>query len=203
MMDERDEDIDRVLRALGAAEPGAEMEARILQRLDSGCPMIAEAKPKLSWGWALWTAGALLMLVLAVVLLHGRKAVAPREARSFPAFSPTSVPQPVQVFSAPAARRDHSVLTAITVERKSATPVAPADRGAADLPSLLAPAAPLTEQERTLARIARGSGPDDFALLNPDTREKLAQQSQAEFNRMFPQPMDQETYVATHTPIHN
>ena len=69
-----------------------------------------------------------------------------------------------------------------------------------EVASFPAPEAPLTEQEKVLLHIARHPRPSDFALLNPEARDQIAQVSRADFNQFFPQPMPQETYYESQQP---
>ena len=188
-----DQEIDHLLRSLGTAEPDARFEERLLARLSDAPGQ--RSKREAWWPTALaWSGGLALASVLGLLFVAGeRKAPAPvRVAVAAPGLA-ASAPVPRAVRLLPAVGRP-----AAGAHGTDAKPVATREPTTADLPSMLAPEAPLTEQERVLARIARGPEPDDFALLNPDTREKLARQSHVEFDKLFPKPTPQEIYLATH-----
>ncbi len=197
MTDRHEEEIDRVLRALGTAEPACGIEARILQQLNAGCPMIAEAKPKRSWGWALCVSGTLATLVLFAALLPNHRPTNQQQAHTVPTkpAALNSYPESASTRHPSSNNRLHANAPAVpTLEAK----VEPTSRGLADLPSMLAPPEPTTQQEHLLVSIAHGPGPDEFALLNPAKQDLLAQQSAAEFKQFFPPQTPQEIYLATH-----
>lgn len=203
MIDRHEEEIDRVLQALGKATAHEDMEARILRQLQ-GCPMIAEAKPKPSWGWALGTAAALASLLLAAALLSVSPWRRPPVPVPVPAAAALRAPAKAgRVAAAPTAApsrsRERPPAPLVALSSQAVSQPEPLRRGLADLPSMLAPPEPVTRQERLLSLVARGARPADVALLNPAVQELVAQQREAEFNRLFPAPIPQETYLAEHT----
>ncbi len=196
MKDLHDEEIDRVLQALGAAKPGASLEERVLARLAQ--PAEAPAR-HLRWLWPGLAAVACALLAMVFALVPRRPLV--------PAVPTVATSQAKMVSNATAEIAVVPVRNARTVPLKAiAKQPSPAlmaeekpDRGLADLPSMLAPPAPLTPQERELARLARGPKRHDFAVLNAVERERMVEQSAAEFKEFFPPPTPQEIYLAIHT----
>ena len=184
MRHEQEQGIDKLLQALGSAEPPTGMQDRILQRLAQ--EDLAPA-PQVNAGfrWP-WLAGGLAMAaVLLVAVLSQRHAapvsVAPPPTVAHMAPQTTQAPQPPA--PKPAAARH-------TAPQHAVSPVPPRQ----ELASFPAPEAPLTQQEKLLLHIAQHPGLDELALLNPEKRDEIAQMSAADFNQFFPQPLPQEKF---------
>ena len=197
---DHEQGIDRTLKALASAPPPPGMHDRILARLAHAKHEASTSRPRgfagiftmpwLASGFAL--AGALALCILfATRHTPTPPAPASAEAEERP-VSPGIPLAPIDV-ARQALPRNSSFASA----KRPATGRPTAEPELASFP---APEAPLTEQEKLLLHIARRPGPDDFALLNPEARDQVAQASRADFNQFFPAPTSQEIYYAQHQP---
>ena len=154
--------------------------------------------PRLAGGFAI--AGALTLCIVFTM----RSAHHPVTPPSIVSEEPDGRPIPPQVplSSIDMARR---ALPPSAIARSAKPPARSAQPSGSEssepaLADFPAPEAPLTEQEKLLLHIARHPGPDEFALLNPEARDEVAQASRADFNQFFPQPVPQETFYESQQP---
>ena len=201
MKDRHEQDIDTVLQALGAAQPAAGLQDRVLRRLAQ-----TERKPKHHPGRFWYGAGAAFALAcLALVILwpvHRPERVGSGQVAGIATPAPVRLAElspgnAMPSSSHPAARLVLARRAPVTASRRPSQQAS--NRGLADLPSMLAVHELTTQQEHLLVEVAHGPGPVEFAMLNPEHQAKLAQQSAAEFKQSFPPPTPQEIYLATHT----
>lgn len=205
---DQEQGIHRTLEALSNARPPEGMNDRILARLahaehEQGSPRLRERSsifdmPWITYGFAL-AGGLALVLALALRPAH-RSPARPSTASSQSEERPVSpeIP-PSSIDLARRALPRAGIAASAKRPARNGQPSAP-ESSALRLASFPAPEAPLTEQEKLLLHIARHPGPDDFALLNPEARDQIAQASRADFNDFFPQPAPQETYYEPQQP---
>lgn len=197
-----DYDLDRVLTALGAAEPPSGMNARLLAVLESRAiaPLPSRWQrltldlPRTSRRAAIGlAAAAALTIAITPLALHRpphRPASVPA-AISQPATSllPLSTSAPIAKASLPhpPARRPHS-------GAQPAPPAPPDNLHAASFP---APPLPLTRQERLLRRIAHTGDPIELAMLDPERRAEGRLLGERDFQTFFqpPSPPPQPSLV--------
>lgn len=193
MNERHEEEIDRVLCALGAVEVDAALEDRVLARLAQPVELTTRRG---WWGWAVFAAFACALIMFFSMPGRHPHAV---PGRITAGISPRPIQARHATNYAPALPdRSSTYVSAVRSASPPHTEERP-DRGLADLPSVLAPPESLTRQESQLARIAHGPDRYDLAMLNPVERERLDEQSAAEFKQFFPPPTPQEIYLATHT----
>ncbi len=196
---DQDQEIVRMLRALGAVEPPAGLEERVLLRLEARKVASTRTAP-LAW----WLVAAAVAVVALFFTGRVRLAARPKPTASVQGNQPMARLQQALALPEEPSAQGLARPRRTSLRRPApltATPLQTAklgDRGLADLPSQLAPPAALTVQERQLTQIARGPERHDLAFLDEPTRERLAQQSAAEFKQFFPPPTPQEIYLATH-----
>lgn len=207
-MQQADARIDRVLRGLGAAEPGDaadlahEFERRVLlavykraagrrQSTRRGLAAFGVA----AFGVARWRfAVAAAVLALAVLLWAGHAhrmrqgtAVTAARLQPFPADAPArSAAENVAVLRGAAPLGGPRAYPASA--RAAGVPRVKLPARTVAIGNHPAPEAPLTDEERLLLRIAHRGQPDEYAALNPDARDAVAMTEKQEFREFFGPP---------------
>jgi hypothetical protein len=178
-MKDADGTIERLLAGLRDAEPPAGIERRILDALEGIETREAAASASL-WRRRLRPAIAML-LACAVILMVAITVQQHRHAT--PDLKSTDVRQPAK----PEARVQKA--QAVPLRTRSRVPVrhpqhapAAAETRAASFP---APPLPLTEQERSLLRLAHRGDADNMAILNPDVRTAQTAKATEQFQQFF------------------
>lgn len=183
---------DRLLEALGSAEPLVGMQDRILHRLTE---QERAAVPHAAAGfgiWWPWLAGGVALAALGFSAAFVYHPAALTTVAVAHVTSPTPLPpqreapKPSLAPKPPVARNSQPPRRAASDQRTLPRPQ--------ELASFPAPESPLTQQEKLLLGIARHPDPGDLALLNPEKREEIARISRADFNQFFPQPLPQEKF---------
>ena len=181
-MKDADRTIERLLAALRDAEPSAAMERRILEALEAreaaaAPPFWSGMRPiATSLAAALAIAG---MLIVAVAVRQHRSA--PADTRSHATAPPvrgTTQPEVVSQQAPIAPQRPAPRGSLRHAGKVSAVP----ETQAASFP---APPLPLTEQERSLLRLARRRDPQDTAMLNPVIRAAQSAKTTEQFQQFF------------------
>lgn len=216
----RDQDLEAVLKALKTADIPPAIDQRILARLNA---IETVRSPVRSWWFRMLTPVSLAcLLVVCVVALNVMSVRGPASQRSAIGQSAPAQPAIASLVTGPAERKSAVVLTRSDVraaqspagDQGHGTPAVlsgprfaaaglplpvSSSRGAADLPSMLAPPLPVTAQEKLLIQAATGPQEDQLAVLNPEIRERQLARSQEEYNAFFPKPLPQETYLALYS----
>ena len=177
MGEEHDDRIGRVMSALRTAEPPAGMERRIVARLEAQ----ADVRPVPIWGWVLGAGMAAMVLAGLMLSSSGRRVERPMQAQAVETPPQARAPEmghPANVVVIPTEKMKpseigHPEIRTGRAERR--------EQAGVRLVSYPAPAEPLTAEEKLLRRIARDGDHQDFALLNPETREQAISAEEAEF----------------------
>lgn len=181
-----DSDIDQTLAGLRNAAPPADLESRILARLQA-TPIPRPRSPRT----ALWLLAipAFAALLLVIRLAHHHPSALLVLSYTAPHLStPTLQPAPSPAPPRPPAKTRHTLATA------RATP-------AALTVSFPAPEAPLTNQELLLLRLAHRPTPGTLAIFDPHVREQRAQLAAADFKEFFkPPPVLQQPIILKDVP---
>lgn len=170
-----DQALDRILGAINATAAPEHLEQRLQARL--AAHKATKSSPRWSMAWL--AVPAICAVVVGVVATHHHDTVAPvtTVANTTPA---AATPRPTQ--------EAHSIVH-ITAHTTAITGVQPAARPVDDafLPSMPAPAQPLTEDERKLRRMALPQSPTILAEVEPmrelERREEAAAGRRREFDR--------------------
>lgn len=191
-MKDADKAIDDVLKGLGAAEPPAGLERRILASIETREANMAQSAWQ-RWGWrpAMSLAGVVGFAGLCtIVLLRGgeQRPGLKTAARTGTAVTAQVAAHPAQVVTlSPSHPRlgvdKHAVVkAAMTHSCRAATKD---ELGALHLASFPAPPLPLTEQEKLLLRVARSSAAK--AVAAPSSAEQATQMAkkQEQFEQFF------------------
>jgi hypothetical protein len=171
--------IERLLAGLRDAEPPTGINRRILEALDERAGRQASTPASL-WRRPLGPAMAMLLactVILIVAIMVHQHWHAP--ARSTSADVRQTARPLVLAQKAPLAPRR----TASRLPAKRPHDVAAA--GEAQAASFPAPPLPLTEQERSLLRLAHRRDADDLAILNPDVRAAMSAKATEQFQQFF------------------
>ncbi len=168
-----DDAIDQALAVLRNARAAEGLEARILASLRHPEPA---GLPTRGWFPATLTLATASLLAAALFF---------RGSAHPPTVEPVHLPNPRPT------RVTATQLPCLPFVQRRAT--APRQRllsrpTAAELTSFPAPAAPLTQEERLLLRIAHRGDQEGFDLLNPEAVARELAQNMAEFDHFFPPP---------------
>lgn len=217
-MQHPDDSIDKVLQALGAAEPPSGMNTRLLATLDAARAESHRARrlrPRLSFprlptqraatlGLA---AAAVLAISVAPLLLHHNAATHLVPAAPAPVASlqlPRSQPSLAATIPATAHARSTRVSPPARSTNKEPPSTALDNLHATSFP---APPLPLTQQERLLRRIAHTGDPIELAMLDPERRAQGRLLGDQDFQAFFkpspPPPQPSLVPDPPHDPSHD
>ena len=205
-MTDPDEAVDRVLHGLREVRPDTGFEQRIASRLER---LDRRAKPTTLQRLPLWlrtvlkahgvALGGCVAALAALCLLAAPSfhVTARLPAHPLQASAPLlPVPQRQSIKDEPllavaplrraASASPHRARHPLQV--RSSTSNDAALLALDHAPSMLAPAMPITEQERLLVRIARQRQPEAYALLNPAVRAKKEAEDHSSFLAFFEPP---------------
>lgn len=187
---DQNEPLDRLLSALGTAEPDTGFTRRLSERVEA----VRRHEKRAGLPWLAWAPGFACACGLALLMsfaLHHRNeapvvktdvASADRIPRltATPSTSRDQAKQPV-----------HSKRLVSTRSSGARGSRSPRSLDASKLASFLAPPLPLTEQEKLLAGIARQGDEQEMAMLSPDIRARVDARQQAAFHQVFEQGIPQ------------
>ena len=201
MRDERDEAIDRALKALGGVAAPAGLEARVVERMERApAVMERDAATRAWWMGAVCGAAVATLAIGVVILARHQLSVPPRvsEATVRVAAGPSAVALDAAYVRGSATANGRGAPCAMPglrpVQRPVASPgiAAPISvelLAATVAPSKPAPELPLTAQERELVRLARTGDAKELApTLNEEAQAKLEVEDKKEFERFFTPP---------------
>ena len=190
MSDEREDAIEKALAALGRARVPDGLDARIAQRLERREIIAGPSVAGVWWRGAL-SGAAFAMVCVGLVMLgqHGLRARAERGPVVAQASGARAAAMPVEARERPCGSES---FRAVRGDRDSGA------RGKVRVVSVEKPfvAAPLTEEERELVRLARTADPRELATLNPEVRAKLDAEEAASFQSFFATPKTTPAVVA-------
>lgn len=199
--DSHDDAIDKVLAAMRNAAQPEGMDTRILERLQLASYASAAPHPSNSTATSAWWRGAFTGALIATVAicamlllqhrLFSRPGATPQTANTQVALlgltpvtfaaghTPQSSPCPASTLTPrhPGARNNSAsrMLLAESLTESIA-------------PSHPAPEAPLSMQERELARLVHIANPSELTSVNPENQARLQEQEAAEFEKFFTPP---------------
>jgi hypothetical protein len=172
-----DDLLERALASYTPVSPRAGLEGRMLARL-AAAEEPARRRAFAFWPWVWGATGAVAAaIVLTVVLFRSSVPSAPQNpviARREPPASVNLVPARP---GTPSAQQPYRAMRQLP-RVDDADSVTLREMRAASHP---APAAPLTEEEKLLLRIANRAGPQEVAMLNPEIRAEKEADQAAEF----------------------
>lgn len=171
-----DEMLDSLLASYSSAEPRPGLETRILANLRD-----AEGKEALRGWWGfkwLWAGAVLAAVIVAGVLVRGKRHVAPPTHTVVQSVQP-GVQQPAVQSSVPAAAGSERVIH----RHKTLSPVPPQNAPLAwsQRPAVFPTPTPLSEQERLLLQYYSGTPREEvIAQSHPDEPPVVGDQDQTE-----------------------
>ncbi|QHN02008.1 hypothetical protein FTO74_00400 [Granulicella sp. WH15] len=189
MNDQNEEQVERVLAALGAVEPPPGMQRRILELLEE------EAAEDATEWWRLRPSGVLGGMAFAAMLAFAVMVPTSHRHRSSPVVIEPPQPIVMAVPEASARRvqmpplRRISARRAIAARKSDDDSIAMQEMRAKSFP---APPLPLTKEERLLRSIAHKGDPAEMAMLEPETRAAEAAAETAAFQQFFEPPKTEE-----------
>jgi len=200
-MENQRDDLEKVLAALGRAQPPEGLEARVAARMER--EIFAGPSMAAVWWRGAIGGAAVTMLALGLVMVVGhrmrgsvglpdRKEIAGRDGIATYSGAGDSA-------SAQSRRGPCASSGVLQVRRDSAAPSGEMVRIASVARSYSIADAPLTAQERELVRLARAGDPKELAILNPEIREKLEAQDTAQFQSFFAEPVDKPAPAGSST----
>lgn len=193
MKDDRRDEVDAVLQALGRAQAPEGLEARVVQGLAARMDAeLAAARVARGAWWRGAAAGFAAAGFAAGVVMLGGHLVRGRESAGMTAAARVTVVGQRAQRSAVVDARDLNdrrepctgapVLRVASVgseQRLGAVRIEGASKGTGIL------ASPLTAEERGLVRLAQSGDLKELATLNPEVRERLEAEDAAQFQSFF------------------
>jgi hypothetical protein len=181
-----EQDVDRILRALGSVEASAGMQQRVM----AAVAQREEDTPgrNLTWGFAA-LAAAVVVAVFAVRLLPRPSPAHPPMASRTEAVPAGTSPVTVAIDNAtPIVTHKRSLRAVAREPHRLLCDCDPTALAEANAPSQLAPELPMTEQEKLLRQVARHPDPVQVAELSAASREEHITAERDDFKAFFTPP---------------
>jgi hypothetical protein len=183
-----EQEVDRILRALGAVESSAGMQQRVMAVVSQRETDVPSRR--IAWRWA---AVGVVGFVAAIFAVRLRPHPLPSRppARASAEAAPALVrPMPLALDSldSVAATRKRSLHTDAKGPHPLLCDCDPTALAEANAPSQPAPELPLTDQEKLLRQVARHPDPVQVAELNAATREAHMAMEKDDFEAFFTPP---------------
>ena len=189
-MNQSEQNIHAVLEGLRTAQPSADFELRLQNKLRDAHKQSSAMRPQ--WNFVAWAACAVAAGAAVAVTASLRHTHQPQTLQPTTASASTAPPIPVP--ASPHQLQRHTTVTKHTVQ-----PLKPAMQEA----SFPAPPMPLTQQERLLIKLTRHDSPVVLLALSTTVREAAFEQDKQQVETFFvpppplrSQPIDPEPNVS-------